>query len=358
LKTFVEIILFINTTSKSNQIKSNQIKSNMATTLSLPLPRIPAFIVKYIATFMKRHGNQNVEILISLFKAFTLGIEYDDQSTRDYKKNVWQNLSVIMYDALDEWYTLSDNAYPYALSPLDLAWVYEMTFADHYAQANNWDGDEFLKITDLLEQTTTLCDNENIMGMVSYPLNIKELKFINLLEKALMQNRGDLLRFIYENAYSPIMAFYLYAKHNHIDYHRTDENSLANDEGLLDLLISQGGYQKELLSLAITGLFENDYIYVKKYNEIQTLEKHGVMPNSEVVNDILCNFPEIRNETIPYYMKPQIEAMALGEESRLPLEIWQQYKNTFNERRFLKDFNPQQHIITITKNEFIGKLLT
>jgi len=330
----------------------------MATTLPLPLPRIPAFIVKYIATFMKRHGNQNVEILISLFKAFTLGIEYDDQSTRDYKKNVWQNLSVIMYDALDEWYTLSDNAYPYALSPLDLAWVYEMTFADHYAQANNWDGDEFLKITDLLEQTTTLCDNENIMGMVSYPLNIKELKFINLLEKALMRNRGDLLRFIYETAYSPIMAFYLYAKHNHIDYHRTDENSLANDEGLLDLLISQGGYQKELLSLAITGLFENDYIYVKKYNEIQTLEKHGVMPNSEVVNDILCNFPEIRNETIPYYMKPQIEAMALGEESRLPLEIWQQYKNTFNERKFLKDFNPQQHIITITKNEFIGKLLT
>ena len=330
----------------------------MATTLSLPLPRIPAFIVKYIATFMKRHGNQNVEILISLFKAFTLGIEYDDQSTRDYKKNVWQNLSVIMYDALDEWYTLSDNAYPYALSPLDLAWVYEMTFADHYAQANNWDGDEFLKITDLLEQTTTLCDNENIMGMVSYPLNIKELKFINLLEKALMQNRGDLLRFIYENAYSPIMAFYLYAKHNHIDYHRTDENSLANDEGLLDLLISQGGYQKELLSLAITGLFENDYIYVKKYNEIQTLEKHGVMPNSEVVNDILCNFPEIRNEPIPYYMKPQIEAVEFHEESMLPLEIWQQYKNTFNERRFLKDFNHQQHIITITKNEFIGKLLT
>jgi len=241
---------------------------------------------------------------------------------------------------------------------LDLAWVYEMTFADHYAQANNWDGDEFLKITDLLEQTTTLCDNENIMGMVSYPLNIKELKFINLLEKALMQNRGDLLRFIYENAYSPIMAFYLYAKHNHIDYHRTDENSLANDEGLLDLLISQGGYQKELLSLAITGLFENDYIYVKKYNEIQTLEKHGVMPNPEVVNDILCNFPEIRNEPIPYYMKPQIEAVEFHEESMLPLEIWQQYKNTFNERRFMKDFNPQQHIITIPKNEFIGKLLT
>jgi len=176
------------------------------------------------------------------------------------------------------------------------------------------------------------------------------------LEKALMRKRGELLRFIYKIAYSPIMAFYLYAKHNHVDY-QTEENSLANDEGLLDLLISQGGYQKELLSLAITGLFENDYIYVKKYNEIQTLEKHGVMPNPVVVNDILSKFPNIRNEPIPYYMKPQIEALELGEEEMLPLEIWQQYKNTFNERTFLKDFNPQQRVITITKNEFIGRLL-
>jgi len=329
----------------------------MATTLSLSLPHIPAVIVKYIATtFLKRGINQDVEMLINLFKAFTLGIEYDDQSTRDYKKNVWQNLSVIMYDALDEWYEFSYNTFPYKFSPLDIAWVYEMTFADHYAQANNWDADEFLKITNLLEQMTTLCDNQTITGLVGNNINIKDMKFINLLEKALMRKRGELLRFIYEIAYSPIMAFYLYAKHNHVDY-QTEENSLANDEGLLDLLISQGGYQKELLSLAITGLFENDYIYVKKYNEIQTLEKHGVMPNPVVVNDILSKFPNIRNEPIPYYMKPQIEALELGEEEMLPLEIWQQYKNTFNERTFLKDFNPQQRVITITKNEFIGRLL-
>jgi len=331
----------------------------MATTLSLSLPHIPAVIVKYIATtFLKRGIKQDVEMLINLFKAFTLGIEYDDQSTRDYKKNVWQNLSVIMYDALDEWYEFSYNTFPYKFSPLDIAWVYEMTFADHYAQANNWDADEFLKITGLLEQMTTLCDNEIIMGIVGNIINIKNMKFINLLEKALMRKRGELLRFIYGISYSPIMAFYLYAKHNHVDYRRTDENSLANDEGLLDLLISQGGYQKELLSLAITGLFENDYIYVKKYNEIQTLEKHGVMPNPVVVNDILSKFPNIRNEPIPYYMKLQIETITLGEEAMLPLEIWQQYKNTFNERTFLTDFNPQQHVITITKNEFIGKLLT
>ncbi len=362
----------------------------MATTLSLP--RIPAVIVKYIATtFLKRGINQDVEMLINLFKAFTLGIEYDDQSTRDYKKNVWQYLSVIMYDALDEWYEFSYNTFPYKFSPLDIAWVYEMTFADHYAQANNWDADEFLKITNLLEQMTTLCDNEIITGLVGNIINIKDMKFINLLEKALMRKRGELLRFIYGISYSPIMAFYLYAKHNHVDY-QTEENSLANDEGLLDLLISQGGYQKELLSLAITGLFENDYIYVKKYSETQKLEKHGVMPNPEVVNDILSKFPNIRNELIPNYMKHTIEMdTETGEWSEeeldelLPLDIWQQYKNTFEERVILnsgtslryarmqlrydqmEDFYKEgsnhfydkydKHVITITKNEFIGSYL-
>lgn len=386
MKTFVEIILFINTTSKPNQIK-------MATTLSLP--RIPGVIVKYIAkTFLKRGINQDVEMLISLFKAFT-GVENDDLHTLYYKENVWQYLSVIMYDALDEWYSynLSNREDPYNLSPLDIAWVYEMTFVNHYSLSisNNYNLKEFDDITNLLEDTT-LYDNETIMGIVGYHINIKYMKFINLLEKALMQNRGELLRFIYENTYSPIMAFYLYTKHNHADY-RTEENSLANDEGLLDLLISQGGYQKELLSLAITGLFNNDHIYVKKYSKTQILEKHGVMPNPEVVNRLLCNFPDIRNELIPNYMKHAIEIDTetgqWGEEELdelLPLDIWQQYKNTFEERVVLNSGNSlryarmqlrydqmedfykegsnhfydeyDKHIITIPKNEFIGKLLT
>ena len=301
-----------------------------------------------------------------------------------------------MYDALDERYSynLSNREHPYNLSPLDIAWVYEMTFADHYSQSisNNYNLKEFDDITNLLEETP-LYDNETIMGIVGNHINIKYMKFINLLEKALMQNRGELLRFIYENTYSPIMAFYLYTKHNHADY-RTEENSLANDEGLLDLLISQGGYQKELLSLAITGLFNNDhiYVYVKKYSKTQILEKHGVMPNPEVVNRLLCNFPDIRNELIPNYMKQKTEmdTEVLGEEESdelLPLDIWQQYKNTFEElvinfngginltyahvqnirynqmedlyKESSKHFYDKydKHIITIPKNELIGKLL-
>jgi len=216
------------------------------------MPRLPLLVIKYIATFLQDKGKQDVEMIISLFKAFTLGIEYDDKSTIDYKQTVWKYLSVIMQESLNDWYYFSTNTpylclkynhsdninstqqYSYNLSPLDLAWVYEVSFADHYSQSY-YDPDTFLKITDLLECNTTLCENEEIMGFISYPINIKDLKYFNLLEKALICKRDDLIMFIYENLYSPIMAFYLYLKHNHVDY-KTKENSLANDDRLMNLL--------------------------------------------------------------------------------------------------------------------------
>jgi len=364
----------------------------------LPLPQIPAVVVKYIATFLNyQDGVPNPEMLISLFKAFT-GVENDDLNTLYYKENVWQYLSVLMYDALDQWflYQLSVIKDPYNLSPLDIAWVYQMTFLDNYTQSIIYDLEEFTDITDLLE-VTSLYENETIMGFVGYHLNIKDMKYITLLEKAFMQNRGELLRFIYDHAYSPIMAFYLYAKHNHVHY-RTEKNSLANDEGLLYFLISQENYKKELLSLAITGLFNNDHIYVEKYNKNKTLEKHMVMPNPAMVERLLCIFPDIRNELIPNYMKQKIEIdTETGEWSEeesdelLPLDIWQQYKNTFKEKVWftcgitnfiynqtqlhydqMEDLYKEgsnnlydednhddndEHVITILKNEFIGKLL-
>jgi hypothetical protein len=329
------------------------------------MPLIPAVVVKYIATFLNYRGIQDVEMIIRLFKAFTLGIEYDDRSTRDYKENVQLYLSVLMYDSLDEWYGLSDKPFPYELSPLDLAWVYEVTFAHHYSQSCRDNPETFLKISELLERYTTLCDNETIMGDVSYPMNIKDLKFISLLEKALIMKKGELIRFICENMmYDPIMAFYLYVKHNHVDYRRTEENSLANDEVLLDLL-QGGGYQKELLSLAISGLFNNEFIYTNKHSESQIIERHMVMPNPEVVKEIINKFPGIRKELIPFYMKSRIEIELdenYGEEGPseiLPFDNWQQYKNTFEERIFVDRSNDvySMQTITIPKNEAIGILL-
>lgn len=335
----------------------------MATTLSFPLPRIPAIVVKYIAkTFLKNHdGTPNVEILINLFKAFT-GVENDDLYTLYYKENVWQYLSVLMYDTLDERYTLSDNTFPYILSPLDIAWVYEITFLEHYSQSNNYNLKEFDDITNLLEDTS-LYDNEPIMGLVGfgYHVNIKDMKFINILEKALMQKRGELIRFIYENTYAPIMAFYLYVKHNHVDY-RTKENSLANDEGLLDLLIYQGGYQKEVLALAIGGLFPNHFVYKKTSSTDDIIiEEHMVMPNREVVKNIIDQFPAIRDELIPFYMRSRIELEideVYGEEGPAeitPLGYWQDYKNTFEERTHIDRSNDifRKRTITVEKDESI-----
>ena len=162
---------------------------------------------------------------------------------------------------------------------------------------------------------------------------------------------------------TPIMAFYLYVKHNHITY-KPDENSLANNESLLRLFLDNG-FEKELLALAIGGLFNNEFIYIKKYSESQTFQQHMVMPNPEVVKRIMDEFPEIRNELIPFYMKSRIEVEIdenYGEEGPdyiMPLEYWQKYKNTFAERVFVNKFNDtyMEQTITIPKNEAIGVLL-
>jgi len=327
--------------------------------------RLPAHLVKYIASFRLN----DAEYILSIFNSFTLGIENDDQSTRDYKKNVQRYLSCLIYNLLDEKYALSDDTYE--LSPLDLMNIYEVAFVNyagqHFTYVNilGHEKDMFSHLSDLLEQYTTLVENEEIMGNVSYYINLKDLKYISLLERCLIDKRADLLMFIYKHMYSPIMAFYLYIKHNHIDY-RTEENSLANDEWLLYLLF-QGVYQKELLSLAIGGLFVNDYIYVETHNLSKTIERHMVMPNPEVVEKIIGEFPMIRNELIPFYMKSRVE---IDEENEIygeegpdevyPYEYWTNYKNTFEERVFIDDRCPgifHPHVITIPKNEFIGRLL-
>jgi hypothetical protein len=186
------------------------------------------------------------------------------------------------------------------------------------------------------------------------------------LEKALILKRGELIRFIYENLLQAWQVFYLYAKHNHASY-RTKTNSLANDKGLLDLLIHQGGYQKELLSLAITGLFENEITY-HNFSKTTTIKEYKIMPNPKVVKTILKSFPSICNEVIPYYMKPRIKVELnenYGEEvpdKILPLDMWKFYKNTFAERVYVDNVDRsndtyREQIITIPKNELIGKLL-
>lgn len=327
---------------------------------TLPI-RIPAVVVKYIATFLKHNGRPDVKMLMILYKSFTYNIYDDDQSNQYYIQNVHEYLSVIMYDAIDEWYALSGKPHPYELSPLDLYWVYELTFAEHLFQSELAETSILFQITSLLGYMMKSSDNITF----NY-INVNDMPLISLLEKALILKRGELIRFIYENILQAWHVFYLYAKHNHASY-RTKTNSLANDKGLLDLLIHQGGYQKELLSLAITGLFENEFTYhnFSKISKTTTIKEYKIMPNPKVVKTILKSFPSICNEVIPYYMKPRIEVELdenYGEEGPdeiLPLDMWKFYKNTFAERVYVDRSNDiyMDQIITIPKNELIGKLL-
>ena len=162
MKCFINNRYWTTQPNRKQTVEDKPKQSKMDTTISLP--RIPAVVVKYIATFLKCDGTQDVEMLISLFKAFTC-VENDDLHTLYYKENVWQCLSVVMYEAVDKWYEFSYNTFPYKLSPLDIAWVYEMTFLNHYSQSINYKLKEFDDITNLLEDTT-LYDNETIMGIV------------------------------------------------------------------------------------------------------------------------------------------------------------------------------------------------
>ncbi len=352
-------------------------------------PRLPPHIIKYIAGFAptQTQGDyaEYAEYVLSIFRAF-MPNENDDYAADYYKKSVQQYLAVLIQGNLVEWFyggaeAMQDEQCLFntlTLSPQDMMDLYETTFVSHYSQTyGSWsetpnlayaDHDKllqiFMNITQLLEHYTTLCETEEIMGCVSYPMNVKDLKFITLLERSLRGRRACLLIFIHAHMYAPIMAFYLYAKHNHVDY-RTDQNSLANDEWLLDLLLHDG-YQKEVLALAIGGLFPNDFVYeeTSSTDDIR-IEKHMVMPNREVVKYIIDQFPAISDKLIPFYMKSRIEIDVdeiYGEEGPAeitPLGYWHYYKNTFEERTYIDRCNDifRKRTITVEKDESIRMCL-
>lgn len=338
------------------------------------LPLIPARLVNYIATFHRPNTEENysdyAEYVLSIFRAFT-----PDDENDDYKKNVQEYLSLMVYqnalgDYYQDWFLTT-----LVLTPEDIMDIYEVTFVQHWSQTYGCNKiqnieygvydtmlNAFVDINELLQDHTTLCEDDVICG--SGILYITKLPVISLLERSLLGNRNDLFLFINRYMYvTPIMAFYLYVKHNHITY-KTEENSLANNESLLRMFL-YNGFEKELLALAIGGLFNNEFIYIKKHSESKTVEQHMVMPNPEVVKRIMDEYPKIRNELIPFYMKPRIEVELdenYGEEGPdfiMPLEYWQKYKNTFAERVFVDRSNDtyMEQIITIPKNEAIGVLL-
>lgn len=289
------------------------------------VPRLPGYLIKYIVSFRKDYG----EYVLNVFKAFMFGIENDDEETRDYKENVRLYIADIAYELLDRWYSLSKET-EFILSTNEIMCVYEVLTCqennpfiynadfksdslNNYLCGRKECREEYLDCIYLLEDTRLIYDEEITKGMPT----LREIKYIRLLEMALITKSEDLLKFVRKEMYSPILAFYIYLKHNHKIY-RNNPVSLACDDWLINLLMEENCRQ-EFLCLAISGIFSGLCFW-------SAGEHNVVYPNLEIVKKI-----------VPEYIKPSEHIPASlcvtdpDEDYPLPtvtpLERWEKYNN-------------------------------
>jgi hypothetical protein len=319
----------------------------------IQLPRLPAHIIKYIVSFRK----EDTEYVLNVFKAFVFGIENDDEYTREYKEYVQRHIAIIAFDLVDACYNLTEEK-EFALSTHEIMCVYEFMCSDHYTQIseglNNYlcgrkeeTVEEFLDCVHLLEMTRLVDDEEISYGMPN--LNIEQIKYMRLLEMALITKSVDLMKFVRKHIYSPIMAFYLYLKHNHkLHNHKLQYNnvpsSLAADDWLIMLLL-EDNYRKEFLCLALRGLFSH-------YCWSSNSENNVVYSNLEVVKKI-----------VPEYVKPTDYIPAslnwidtdADYPPRIvtPLEHWENFSNDM----IIDRVGYGKHTIVIPKDELIRDYL-
>jgi hypothetical protein len=319
----------------------------------IQLPRLPAHIIKYIVSFRK----EDTAYVLNVFKAFTFGIENDDESTREYKEYVQRHIAHVAYKLVDACYGLTEES-EFELSTHEIMCVYEFMCGDHYTQIseglNNYlcgrkaeTVEEFLDCVHLLEMTRLDDDEEISYGMPN--LNIEQIKYMRLLEMALITKSADLLKFVRKHIYSPIMAFYLYLKHNHkLHNHKLHYNnvpsSLASDDWLIMLLL-EDNCRAEFLCLALRGLFSH---YCWSING----ENNVVYSNLEVVKKI-----------VPEYVKPTDYIPAslnwIDTDSAYPLRIvtplehWENFSNDM----IIDRIGYGKHTIVIPKDELIRDYL-
>ena len=304
------------------------------------LPRLPAHIIKYIVSFKK----EDTEYVLNVYKAFTFGIENDDEATRDYKEYVQRHIAIIAFELVDICYGLTEES-EFALSPNELMCVYEVMCSYHYTQIseglNNYlcgrkkeTIEEFLDCIRLLESTRLVDDEEIIHGMPNF--NIQQIKYIRLLEMALITKSVDLMIFVRKHMYSPIMAFYLYLKHNHKLY-RDNAPSLASDDWLIMLLL-EDNCRDEFLCLVLRGIFfhENNVVY----------------SNLEVVKKIVPKYIK-PTDYIPASLNPIDPDADYPLSIVTPLEHWKNYHNTM----IINRIGCEKQTIIIPKDESIRDYL-
>ncbi len=313
-----------------------------------PLPLLPAYIIKYIVSFKK----EDTEYVLNIFKAFTFGIENDDEPTRDYKEYVQRHIATIAFELVDACYGLTEET-EFSLSANELMCIYEFMCSDHYTQMseeglNNYlcgrreeTVEEFLDCISILESTRLIEDEEIISGMTNF--NIRQIKYIRLLEMALITKSEDLMRFVRKHTYSPILAFYIYLRHNHKLY-CDNTDSLASDDWLIGLLLEEN-CRAEFLYLAISGAFFHQCWRSRSENNV-------VYPNLEVVKKIV---PEYIKPTdfIPASLNPINPDGDHLLRIVTPIEHWENYNNIMT----MNKLGYKERKIVLPKDELIRDYL-
>lgn len=311
------------------------------------LPRLPPHIIKYIVSFRK----EDTEYVLNVYKAFTFGIENDDEATQEYKEYVQGRIATIAFELVDACYGLTEET-EFSLSANELMCVYEFMCSDHYTQIsqglNNYlcgrkeeTVEEFLDCINLLEMTRLVDDEDIVHGMPN--LNIKQIKYIRLLEMALITKSVDLMIFVRKHTYSPILAFYIYLKHNHKLY-RDNAPSLAADDWLIMLLL-EDNCRDEFLCLALRGIFSHLCWSIHSENNV-------VYSNLEVVKKIV---PEYIKPTdyIPASLNPIDPDEDYPRHIVTPLEHWENYSNIM----IVDRLGYEKQTIVLPKDELIRDYL-
>ena len=254
---------------------------------NIVLPYLPGHIIQFIASFYLNDNlvELGVDHVLNIFKAFTFGIENDNQQRRDYRENVQRHIARLVLSFYPQMSSIMYDQ-DFILTKFELMLVYESMYSNHHTIIDNgimtsvlYDRSStltsFLTITDLLEDAELQYDDD-IMGYIHTPMNCEHLKVINLLEVALITKSAGLMKFIRAVGYEPIMAFYLYVKYNHAPY-SDSANSLKCDDGLINLLMEDKSRDK-FISLAKNG------IVVGK--TVESNKRVMIPPNLEVVGKI------------------------------------------------------------------------
>lgn len=361
------------------QIQTTSHTLAMPTLMPTPTPTptppilITPSIIKYILTFLsEKYYPDEANIILSVFKAFNSFPKFDAEDTedplREYKLRVQQYIACLVWSEV--YVQLPEKPEKYSLTDFEVMYLYETFYGDlqtiQYGDREKMDISvimrheqhvdmEFMDITILMEDSIPdprfYLDDEGL-------LNIKYLRFIRLVEQALLDKSEHLLDCILTTemfeSHLSMSLMYIYLKHNHAVY-APKYNSLASDETLIALLLKNEVTRPIIARVAISGLHQ--LFEVKSATAAHPLSFNIVLPNLAVVKQIIPTHIA-PSELIPYWTDEPNDAddyAGYFSVPLLPIELWKQYNNI--QTVHIPSLKTPDIVRALEKNQDIGEYL-